>query len=207
MGGTPVAEQFGDENRNGRAAGRMVSLETALAVRPTLQGFELPQTGEFDTLSWFEDDDASRLSPAVWTRHWHGGRLAVLPFDLNEEGSQCAIVNWKRKWQIESLLEWLAQRPLPVKTAGAPDLWVTYRESSSRLVIGVANYSNDPTNGFSLIVPRLEGKKRAVVSALNSSAHWRTASVPVEPAGTIRLRGKFAVPAQEVRLFQIESNA
>ena len=71
--------------------------------------------------------------------------------------SQNAIANWKRKSQIEHLLEWAAQKPLPVKIGGAADLFCVYRESKhkNRIVLGLANFSNDPAEHFTLTVPMI----------------------------------------------------
>jgi hypothetical protein len=205
MGGMPVLERYADAPRNGRAAAQRMSMEMAIAVRPTLLGFELPASGEFDTLTWFEDADGLRLSAGVWTREWAGGRLAVLPFSLDEPGSENAILNQNRKWQIEAVLEWLTGRPLPVKVDGAADLAAVYRESRGRdrIVIGLADFALDDADEFALIVPALAGRKKVGVRMLDNSGRWGTAKKDVGGDGRIELGGALAVPAQEVRLVEL----
>ena len=205
MGGLPVCERFVDHARNGRAAGHIMGMEMAAVVRPALAGFELPDSpAEFTILTWFEDADGRRLAPGVWTRQWRGGRLAVLPFSLSEPGSDAAILNRHRKWQLESLLEWLTGTPLPVAIEDAPDLAVVYRESSRNdwLVIGLANFSLDDAKGFSLVIPALANERQVAVRVLGSAGKWKAACfAAVAPGGRLE-SSSFKVPAQEVRLFQ-----
>lgn len=205
MGGIPVLERFIDSPTNGQAAGAAMSMEMAIPVRPTLQGSDLPDSDAFTALSWFEDADGVRLSAGLWTRQWRGGRLAVLPFSLDEPGSENAFLNRNRQWQLECLLEWLTGAALPVRVHGAPDLATVYRESrqKNRVVIGLANFSLDAADGFSLVIPALEGTPQVVMRVLDGSAKWQTAERDVEPGGRLVLGGRFRIPAQEVRLIEL----
>ena len=205
MGGIPVPERYTDDARNGSAAGKVMSMEMAIVVRPSLEGFDLPASGGFTVLSEFEDSDGTTLSPAAWAREWAGGRLAVLPFDLNEPASANAILNTDRKAQLETCLEWATRAPLPVQVAGACDLAVVYRESAKPkgVVLGLANFALDDANEIVLRLPAFSRKKQVSVQMLDSSSKWRSGTVKVGEDGTLTLKGRFGVPSMEVRLYRL----
>ena len=206
MGGLPVEEHYAEHQMNGIASGMVMSMEMAIVVRPTLPGFTLPDSPEFTPLTTFMDADGLPLSTGVWTREWEGGRLAVLPFSLNEPASEYAVLNNNRKSQIETLLAWLTGAPLLARIEGFPDLSVVYRESKhqKRLVIGIANYGLDDADRFTLIVPTLANAKQVEVRVLDNNAKWHSGDLAVGEGGRLLLKGRFSVPAQEVRVFEIE---
>jgi len=201
MGGIPVQERFLEDARNGEAAGKAMSMELAIPVRPLLQGFRLPDLLEFTALTQFMDADGMDLSAGVWTRAWAGGRIAVLPFSLNESASENAIMNRLRKAQLQALLAWLTGAPLPVTVEGAPDLQLVYRHAPGRIVLGLANFSLDAADRYKLTIPALAGAERVQARVLDSSARRHEATLPVKD-GRLTLGGRFKVPAQEVRLIE-----
>ncbi|MBI2193817.1 MAG: hypothetical protein HYU36_17715 [Planctomycetes bacterium] len=205
MGGVPVRETFLPHPVNGRAAADVISLEMAIPVRPKLRAFALPQGQEFTALSRFEDSDGQPLSPAVWIRQWPSGRLAVLPFSLDDPDSFHAFLNPSRKAQIEAILEWLARSPLPVTLEGVSDLAVVFREDPRRrlAVIGLANFGLDDAAGFSLVLPGLAGSRRAKLRMLGSHAPSRSREAAIDPHGRVRLGNRFRIPAQSVRLLEV----
>jgi len=205
MGGIPVLERFADDPLNGLAAGRTMSMEMAIVVRPTLQGFELPQSEEFRPLSSFQDADGHSLSAAAWAREWPGGRLAVLPFRLAETASQNAILNPLRKSQMVGMLEWATGAPLPVIVEDAPDVAVVYRESQDggRVVLGLANYSHDGADGLTLRVPLLAGAGEVEARVLGDSVRWRSKRLRVDAGGRIPVGGPLALRAQEVAVLDL----
>ena len=205
MGGIPVLERFGRSGQNGKAMGRVMSMEMAIGVRPTMQGFDLPPGRAFATLSRFEDADGAVLSPGVWTRRWRGGRLAVLPFSLAEPASANAILNPLRKAQLETLLAWLTGEPLPVTVEGAVDLAAVYREEpgGGRIVLGLANFALDKADAGWLCIPALAGRGEVSASILDSAARRHAAVCHPEADGGIALAGRLAVPAQQVRVVEL----
>jgi len=207
MGGVPVLERFADTELNGAADGHVMSMEMAIPVRPQLKGFDLPASRQFTVLSWFEDADGERLSPAVWARRWRGGRLVVLPFSLNEPASQNAILNADRKAQVESLIEWAAGEPLPVRIEGAADLAVVYRASArgERVVVALANFSLDDAARFWLTLPALSKRRKVSVRAVGSPGRARR--VPVASGGRVEMKGGLGVPSQEARVFEFTARA
>jgi hypothetical protein len=207
MGGIPVREIFSNDRVNGSSADHAMSMEMAIGVRPKLLGFDLPDSAEYRALSDFVDSDGLPLSAGVWTREWRGGRIAVLPYSLSEPTSEHALLNRFRKIQLESLLEWVSRRPLPVKVAGAPDLAVICRQSRSRIVIGLANYSHDAADRYALTIPALRSQRRITVrmQCYGSTTKRAIARVPVREDGTVTLGGRFSVPSMEVRLLEIDS--
>jgi len=158
MPGVPAWERFEDVPENGRAAGDINSMETATARRADMPAFVLPDDPRIRVLSWLEDEDGQRLSLATWIFETEQGRIAVLPFSMDDTSSISAIANWKRKGQIESLLEWAARKPLPVKVSGVADLFCVYRETAERdrIVLALANFSQDPATEFTLKIPAME---------------------------------------------------
>jgi len=205
MGGIPVLERFASCPHNGRAARQVLSMELAITVRPSLEGFRLPAEPSFTALTHFEDADGATLSPGVWTREWSGGRLAVLPFSLAEAASANAILNFTRKAQLESLLRWLTGRPLPVTVEGLADLAVVYREEpgAARVVLALANFALDRAEGGHLRIPALAGKGRLRAHILDSASRRHVQMCEAGPDGGIELRGRLAVPPQQVRLVEL----
>lgn len=201
----PVEEVFADVPENGIIAGEAVSLEMVAAVRGILTGFTLPADGGFRPLSWFVDEHGERMAVASWVREWEGGRMAVLPYSFGEASAEAGIANWRRKSQIEQLLEWAARQPLPVRVGRAADLYSVYRESATgdRAVVALANFSLDQAEHFSLTVPLAAAWKGWRVRGLDAAGHWQEVPGAVGQGAHIDFTGKAVVESQSVRVFEI----
>lgn len=202
-------ERFTDDARNGRAAGRMLSMETAIALRGLFESVRFPRlretgTKEFSVLSWFHDQEDAVFGPAVWAREWEGRRIVVLPFGLQDERAEYAILNWKRQWQLRGALRWLAGGSLPAHVEGMPDVHVVYRASPDgrRVVLSLANFSNDVAQGGRVVVPALarHGVRAVTGRVLASDARWSRFRSRVDTDGGIALSDALTIPSMETRI-------
>lgn len=90
---------------------------------------------------------------------------------------------------------------------GVTDLATVYREMQNpqKVVIGLANFSNDDAESYSLIIPKIKDKKTVTVRMLcfGQSTKCVTARKHVHMNGTITLSGQFTIPSMEVGLVEI----
>ena len=206
MPGIPAWEAFEAVPENDIAAGDIISMETATARRVDMPAFVLPDDSRIRVLSWFEDEDGRRLSPATWTLETKHGRVVVLPFSMDDGTSINAIANWKRKSQIEHLLEWAARKPLPVKIAGAADLFCVYRETKSRdrVVLALANFSHDVAADCALEIPAVSGWSGWRLRLTRPDGQWR----PLEYSGagaTVSLSPETGIEPMSVSLLEVSA--
>ena len=205
--GYPAAERYAESDLNGMAAGQVVSLEGLSPVRLGLPIYEIPDSPEFTPLCWLDDQDREPLGVNLWARQWAGGKIAVLPFSLNESGCEQGFLTALRKSQFEALLEWLTGRPLPSRFghAEAYDMQVVYRQhrSDGRVFLGLANFGLDDATEFSIHVPILDGASAAEVRVLDNRGKWKSVQRPVGAGGRLDFRSSLAVPDQEVRAYEI----
>lgn len=83
-----------------------------------------------------------------------GGRVAILPFDSQSEGSMTSetFVCWTRQTQLKAVLEWLGQGPLPLFVPRAPCAYPMLVHQAERLIVSVANYCSDPIQDLTIQV-------------------------------------------------------
>jgi hypothetical protein len=207
MPGIPAWESFEAVPENGLAGGDILSMENATARRADMDAFVLPDNDSIRVWSWFEDEDGNRLSPATWSIEAAGKRIVVLPFSMNDGSSVNAIANWKRKSQLENLLEWAARKPLPVTLSGAADLCCVYRESKKRdrIVLALANFSNDPADNIALTLPLLEEWQARRVRVLGVRGDWEPVALPVESGPRLGLLDFCVVQPMSVRVLEIRA--
>lgn len=202
MPGIPVWEYFEDCPENGLAAGKTISLENATARRADLTAVSLPNDPRLRVLSWFQDEDGVSLSPATWLIEDGANRIVALPFGMNDASSQNMTANWLRKSQIEHLLEWGAHRPLPVKTSGAADLMAVYRQSKDgkRIVLALANYSQDDADFFRLEMPLLAQWPNWKLFIWNKN-NWESAGI-TGSGKHVEIENQFSIPTQSVAVLE-----
>jgi hypothetical protein len=204
--GYAAAEQFAVLEGNGLFTGQVESLEAFSPVRQNLPVYRLPESSEFTVLSRWNDPDRKPLGVSLWTRQWADGKIAVLPFSLNEFGVEQGFLTARRKSQIEALLTWLTGCELPVRLCGpAYDVQTVVRQHRSRrrVFLGLANFGLDDATEFAVYLPALAGAACAQVRILDSRGKWREVKRPVGEGGRLKFRGSLAVPAQEVRAYEI----
>ena len=205
--GYPAAERYAKSDLNGMASGQVVSLAGLSPVRLQLPIYELPDSPEFTALCWLDDQDRQPLGVSLWTRQWAGGKVAVLPFSLNESGCEQGFLTALRKSQFEALLQWLSGRALPFRFghAEAFDVQAVYREhcEGDRVFLGLANFGLDDATEFSIHLSLLDGASAAQVRCLDNKGRWRSMQRPVGAGGRLDFRSSLGVPDQEVRAYQI----
>ena len=205
--GFPAAERYTKSDLNGKAAAQTVDLAPLAVVRHNLALYHIPDSPEFTPLCWLDDQGRQPLGISTWTRQWSGGKIAVLPFSLNEHDCEHGFLTALRKNQLETILEWLTGQPLPLRFGygEAFDLQAVYREhrDGDRIFLGLANFGLDDANEFALHLPLLDGAAQAQIRVLDSKGKWRSAQRPVADRGRIDIRTSLGVPDQEVRAYEI----
>lgn len=198
----PARERFADELALNCGA-KVIPLEWATSVRSLLQAVVFPANSPVEVLSWFEDENGTRLSPATWRLQTLRGRLAVLPFSFADNGAQYAMVNWRRKCQVEWLLEWLADKPLPVKISSHADISCVYRESRvrNRVILAFANYSQDTATRLEVEVPAVGAWKKSRVRRWNPDGEWRNLEAESQDS-KLSLSGILAIEPQTVEVLE-----
>jgi hypothetical protein len=203
----PASEQFMDSSVNGEARGRHVALDSFSVVRHDFPIFDLPESDEFTPLCQFLDQDENPFGVSAWTREWSGGRIAVVPFRLGQASAERGLLAPLRKTQLEAMLEWTSGKQLPVRFGfdSAYDLKVVYRQHTSgkRVFLGFGNFSLDDLTDVTLHLPLFAEAKTVEIRMLDDQGKWKSTESAIGEGGCLKLRGRFGIPDQEIRVYEI----
>src|SRR5690606_875411 len=116
--------------------------------------FELKPQADAEIITDFLDQDETRVCAGM-TRFENrlGGRVAITAFDLSHNSSS-AIINYKKKEVMRTLIEWLGKEPLPVFVSDLPNMFCIYNapESKAYAVVVITSLCSDPFESVMLEV-------------------------------------------------------
>lgn len=110
-----------------------------------------------------------------------GGRVAVLPLDINAAMGP-ALLNHYRRMQIRAILDWLGRGKLPAAVEGGVYPLAYRMDFDDRIMLGVFNLSHDnwPQVAWDIC---LEGKQVKTVETLNADGTWQAGQVECKQTG------------------------
>lgn len=125
----------------------------------------------------FLDHHETRVCPGT-TRYENrlGGRVAITAFDLSSNSSS-AIINYKKKEVMKSMIEWLGKEPLPVFVRDLPNMFCIFNKAKSgkHAVVVLTNLCNDSFDSVRFDVDPQWQKAR--IDILDKDGMWRSANV------------------------------
>jgi len=146
-----------------------------------------------------------------------GGRVAVLPFDSQDDraaqlggGTSNAMLSptflsWTRQAQLLGALEWVGRKPVELFVPNAPSVFPLLTEQSARLIVGVANLLSDPIPALSL---RLRMPSFAIrrVRTLTTDGKWRECPARIRKikGGAVKISTSLAVDHLGVAVLLID---
>jgi hypothetical protein len=172
-----VTEEIATEDRaNGPAAGMHLS---SLVGGPADLMRLAPRSDSTRVLGWlarnrwFHDPGLSKVAPAL-TAYINklGGRVAVYAYSLNATLSM-VFMNYVRRQQIVTLLEWLEGAPLPALAETPADTYflLARNQQEGEYVAAVFNLSSDTVEGC--VNLRWNGSPPQHVLRLDHGGAWR----------------------------------
>ncbi len=107
-----------------------------------------------------------------------GGRVAVLPLDINVAMAP-ALLNHYRRAQVRAILDWLSRGRLPAAVEGGVYPLAYRMDFADRVMLGVFNLSHDDWPNVTWDIC-LEGKKAKSVQILGADGTWRASGAKSE---------------------------
>jgi hypothetical protein len=163
--------------------------------------------GHARVISQLVNPDRERVLPAfVLFENKFGGRVAVCPYDLNEEVRPW-FLNWHRQRQLKAVADWLFREQTPLQVDGGAYPLAIRTDTADSTVVSIFNLSQDPW-------PRVEVRMHwtapgAEVARLQSDGSWRVLP-PADACAThtnLSFRSSETIDPLDLAAFRIRPTA
>lgn len=114
--------------------------------------YELRPLEASEIITDFLDQNENKVCPGmIRFENSLGGRVAITAFDLNQNSSS-AIINYKKKEILRSLIEWIGEEPLPVFVRDSPNIFCIFNASDEKdyAVVVLTNLCSDRFDSVTL---------------------------------------------------------
>ena len=111
----------------------------------------VPDNPTWQVISEFHDENQNYLGPEMMVKSDDDGRVALTASCFRYDHR--IFLNHPRQRQYGALLEWLGNKPLPVKISDSVDLQPVVMESGGKIVVGLFNFSCDDATSLRLEFP------------------------------------------------------